>query len=399
MRNKQLFYLFICSAIILFVGMGLFPILPLYAAEFGATRTTIGIYFALVYVSNAAGYMSAGRLADRLTRKGALVSAALLGLPALLLMGQATALWQVVVLTCLVWFSGGTGLALVNVLAGLHVDDRSRGKSFSLLSLAYPLGAILGGAVTGQLIRWQGYPLMFGALSVVWAILPAIGFLAVKDKAPAPSGRTARGAQKVRLGPAFQSLLVASLLSATAINASRLGTPLSMQALDFSPDAVAGTALVSGLVAMPFTLLIGTLSDRLGRKRFLMLTYSLTASGALVLSVASQVWHFWLAASFILIAMCAERALASALATDILPSGALNHGLPRLSAMNSVAGIVSFASAGYVMDTLGAAVLYLAASSLAAAAVLQLIRLRPGRAPEAAIPPALPAAQSVTSGC
>ena len=39
MRNRQLAYLLICNIIPLVVGMGLFPLLPLYAAQFGATRT------------------------------------------------------------------------------------------------------------------------------------------------------------------------------------------------------------------------------------------------------------------------------------------------------------------------------------------------------------------------
>src|SRR5512135_340585 len=49
--NTQLLYLFVSSFIILFVGMGLFPVLPVYAAEFGASRTVIGIYYALMYAA------------------------------------------------------------------------------------------------------------------------------------------------------------------------------------------------------------------------------------------------------------------------------------------------------------------------------------------------------------
>ncbi len=49
MRHKQLAFLFICNYLPPFVGMGLFPLLPLYAAQFGATRTIIGIYYAVVY--------------------------------------------------------------------------------------------------------------------------------------------------------------------------------------------------------------------------------------------------------------------------------------------------------------------------------------------------------------
>ena len=133
--NAQLLYLFVSSFIILFVGMGLFPVLPVYATEFGASRTVIGLYYALMYAANAAGAMLTNRLAARLTHKGLFVAIGALGTPALILLGQASALWQVVVLTTIVWFCGGVGLALVNVFTGQQSGDKSRGKSLDRKSV------------------------------------------------------------------------------------------------------------------------------------------------------------------------------------------------------------------------------------------------------------------------
>jgi hypothetical protein len=48
MKLRTFIMLFICHAVPLFIGMGLFPLLPLYAARFGATRTDIGIFYAVV---------------------------------------------------------------------------------------------------------------------------------------------------------------------------------------------------------------------------------------------------------------------------------------------------------------------------------------------------------------
>ena len=53
--SQQLRLLFLSSVIVLFVGMGLFPVLPLYAAQLGASRTTIGLLFSLMYAANSAG--------------------------------------------------------------------------------------------------------------------------------------------------------------------------------------------------------------------------------------------------------------------------------------------------------------------------------------------------------
>jgi MFS family permease len=95
----------------------------------------------------------------------------------------------------------------------------------------------------------------------------------------------------------------------------------------------------------------------------------------LILSAADQVWHFWLAATLMFVALSTNGALNSALAADILPQEALSRSLPRITAMNSAAAVLSFASTGFVMDTFGATALYVAAAGLALIAALQLRRV------------------------
>jgi MFS family permease len=278
-------------------------------------------------------------------------------------------LWQVVILTAITWFCGGVGLALVSVFTALYAKGDSRGKSFSLTWLAFPLAAVIGGLTVGQLVTWQGYPLMFAGLGVVWAGWPVVGLLGLEYKpVSAPSAEVTDGVP-LRFGGTFYLVLWGVLLSATATYLSRLGMSLSMQALNFSPGAVASTATVGGLITIPVTLLIGTLSDRLGRKGFLMLGYVLAAGGALTLSAATQLWHFWLASVLLFVAMCVNGSVV------LLAPTALSRGLPWLNTMSRVGGMVGFASAGYLMDTLGATPLYLiaAASSVMAATLLGLV--------------------------
>ena len=115
MKNKRLVYVFLSNFAILFVGMGVFPLLPLYAAEFGAGPAEIGIYMAVTYISISVGTMLTSWLSERLSRRKTYLAAGVMGIPALVLLGQASSLWQVVILTSVVWFSGGIGLALANV--------------------------------------------------------------------------------------------------------------------------------------------------------------------------------------------------------------------------------------------------------------------------------------------
>lgn len=369
--------LFICHAVPLFIGMGLFPVLPLYAARFGATSTDIGVFYAVVYIASMAGVLGTGWLAARVSRRALFFAGATLGIPALALMGHATALWQVVLLTAFVWLCGGVTLTLLSVFTGVLADPASRGRVFGLMFLVYPIDALAGGAAVGQLTTAYGYTVMFYALAAFWIIQPVVGLLGLRDprimRVPArPSGGDV---PQLPLGRPFALLLGASLLAFAGTSIGRLGISLSMQALGFAPAAVASTAIVSGLLTIPVTLVLGTLADRVGGQRLLIISYLLAAVGAGLLMIATALWQFQIAATLLLVAWCLSRAAASALATDLLPPEALGRGLPQLGAMDSLASIVGFALAGLVMDTLGGAALFTGAVGLAIGALVLLAGL------------------------
>ena len=124
---------------------------------------------------------------------------------------------------------------------------------------------------------------------------------------------------------------------------------------------------------------MGVLADRLGRGRFLAAGYLMTGAGALALIVSISLWQFWLAGTLLLVGRAVNDAMASAVATDILPVGALARGLPWIRGVNSVAGILSFAGAGYLMEAFSAATVYVAIGLLAVSAAA-LVKLLSGNA-------------------
>jgi len=364
--KQPLIFLFLSNLIVLFVGMGLFPLLPLYASHFGASKTIVGIYFAAMYISNAIGSMLPAWLGARVSRGVLFLAGSILGVPALLLLGKATSLLQVVILTSILWFSGGLVVALVNVFTGLFASKRSRGRSFSLMSLPMPLGTLIGGAIIGKLVNGQGYPPTFTVLGYLWIGLPLISLLFLnkdqnQETKPMPAQISLPRTQFVR---SFYLLLGLTLASTLAINAGRLSTSLSMQTLNFSPAAIASSATVSGLATIPLTFFIGTLSDRFGRERLLSVGYMLATAGALTLVFATQLWQFWLAATCLLVALSSSGAMSFALATDVLERESLTRGLSWLKGTGAFASVISFASTGLFMDYLGPISLYVIAMIL-----------------------------------
>lgn len=370
LKNKQLLYLFLCNFSILFIGFGLFPLLPLYAAEFGASPSFIGIYLAITYIAISIGSMLAGQLSERIPRKTLFTAAGLLGTPSLLLLGQARSLWQVVVLTALIWFAGGVGLSIANVLTSLHTTSATRGKAFGLTSLAAPLGALIGGIVVGQMVGWQGYPLMFATLAVVWTMWPVLAIWKIEDKPTCVS--TNPKSQAVpsthRPGTVFLLLLVTVLLASMTVSVVRLGLSMSMKAAQFSASDVSTANAIGGLVTIPLTLLIGVLSDKLGRKRFLLLGYLVAAGGTVMLLGARQLWQFWIVSSLVLVARSVITSMSPAYATDLLSRKALGRALPLVGTMNWVSGVIGFAGSGYVLDMFGATGLYGTTAIVAVAA-------------------------------
>lgn len=386
MKSRTLAQLFLVDFVIFLTGMGLLPLLPIYAQSFGADQTGSGFYMAITYAAITAGTLLTNRLARAVGYRRLFVGAGSLGVVALVGLGQAVHFWQLALLTAVIWFSGGIGIASVNVFTSLSAHQKSRGKSFSLTFLSMPLASFVAGLTVGELAEWRGYPFMFATLALAWAAWPILAIVGFKEwpAAKVPGTPANNGRQQKGLGRAFYVLMAATLLSATTVYLLRISTSFAMHALDFSPGDISGTSAVAGLVTLPLAYAVGALSDRFGRRRFVAGSYFLGAIGAVVLVVAGLLWHFWVATAFVVMALNASGAVAPALATDLLPAEARSRGLPYLGSMRNIAGIIGFASGGLLVDKAGAFYLYLVAALLSVTATLLISQLRAGT-PEAVI--------------
>ena len=388
LNNKQLTYLFLCNFSILFIGFGLFPVLPLYAAEFEASQSFIGIYLAITYIAISIGSILAAQLSELLPRKTLFIAAGLLGAPALFLLGQAQSLWQVVILTALVWFAGGIGLSISNVLTSLHTGSAVRGKAFGMLALASPLGALIGGIVVGQTVKWGGYPLMFSVVTIIWSLWPALALTRVQDKPDCvpPAGIPAQPLNSShRPGRVFWFLLLTIFLASMTVSVGRMGISLAMKSQQFSASDVSTANAIGGLMTIPVTLLTGLFSDRLGRKRFLMLGYLVAVAGTALLMSARELWQFSVVCSLVLASRSVITSMSPAYATDLVRRRVLGKTLPLVGTMNWVSGVIGFIGAGYVLDTFGATSLYGATGIATFIAIVILVflpaSLRPQPAP------------------
>jgi len=392
--RKQLLVLAVYAVVIWSVGNGLLPLLPKYAAGLGADDFAIGIYLATSYAAIALGTASAGWLSDRLGH--ARIQMVLLTLavsPLLIVTSLITAFWQVVILTAIIWWFGGVALTFASILAGLSAGPDERGTVLGILALTAPMGSILGGLGIGYLADALGFSGMWLILGLVWLICPAAGLFVVEVR-PSPKASTVRRTDPTGLRTtAFAILLVCGVLGAFGSFIGGFGRSLVMRT-DFSNEAITSTVAVSGLVTLPFPLLLGFLSDRFGRLRFLALCYASGIAGLLVYSAAGLLWQFWTASALVAFVAYVSTSLGSALVVDLVDRESLGRGLALFGATGWIGGILGFAGGGVLFTAIGYANGFLIGAGLLVVALLLLVPIArsipanrtarmngPGRAP------------------
>jgi MFS family permease len=376
MERKQLVGLFICSLLIWTYGNGLLPLLPVYAKKLGAESDAIGYYMSFVYISIALSTVIAGWLSDKLQdRKKLLIIAGALVPPATLLLSYLATFSALVVLSGILWFLGGMGLALISILAGLFSKQEERGKVFGSLALTGALGSLIGGLTTGPLADRYGYQTMFTVLGLGICLLPLTALI-LKDKPVARLNQASMKGKRLILGTSLLLLLFASTFSGIVNFSTRLGTSLVMVGHGFQSTAISSTMAISGAIVLPLPLLLGWLSDRLGRKWFLGASYLMGTIGALVLTSSLSLWHFWLVSSLMSAMFYINNGLGSALVADLVPKESLGKGMSLFGSTAWVGGIIGFGCTGYCLQNLGIGLTFFMGAFLTLIAMTLLIPIR-----------------------
>lgn len=355
MSKRQLAALFLCSFAPFVVGSGALPLLPVYAAALGAPPIVAGYYLAVAYLGLTIGTFAAGWVSDRTHRRRALLAlAGLVGMPTTWWIGRMDEIWALVVLTGLVWSLGGFGMALTQVVAGLTAPRDARGRVYGLLALAMGLGSLTGGLLSGPVVDRWGYPAMFATLALFLVLWPASALL-IGPGADVPTRADEVGAtrERTRLGRSYGLLFAASLVSSVPGFVSILGRSMSMNALGMTATAISSTGAIGSAAGLPLPLLAGRWSDRVGRTRFLLLTYLASTVGLVLLAVSTSLWHFWVAVVVSTVSVNVASAVAPALVADLVPRDALGRGMSLYSATGWMGAVVGFAATGHAVEGMG----------------------------------------------
>jgi MFS family permease len=225
-------------------------------------------------------------------------------------------------------------------------------------------------------------------MGLVCGIWPFTALLMLEDKVVprVRRGVAASAGGRTGLGAGFYLLLLASLMATVANSIRILGASLALDELGFGAAAISSTGAVGGAVILPLPLLVGWLSDRLGRRRFLALGYLSGTLGLLVMAASVSLWHFWVGVALVSVLITVNRGVGSALVTDIVPQASLGRGMSLFGAAPFIAGIIGSTGAGEAAELLGLTATFILGAFLPLLAVVLLIPIRSSRPAEALVP-------------
>jgi DHA1 family multidrug resistance protein-like MFS transporter len=187
----------IAATFIVMTGAGsIFPVLPLFLGDRGASFTLTGLVVSAYLVGNFSGQYPAGWLADRVGRRPVMVGGLLV----------AAAFTAAMVLPVgIIWlivfrFLGGIGAAAYfpasrAMLADL-VPEAERGAAYGWLSSARLAGFITGPAI-GGFLALGGRQTVFAATTVALVLAAAVIIFALRSVPAAALARPSRNAQQV----------------------------------------------------------------------------------------------------------------------------------------------------------------------------------------------------------
>jgi MFS transporter, AAHS family, 4-hydroxybenzoate transporter len=173
--RRPLALLGVSFALVMIDGYDLFIVsfvAPLIAKELHLNFANIGTVFAAGLAGSIVGGLLLGHIADRAGRRPILlVSLATAGL-ATLLCSQAHSLGAFASLRFLTGFALGGLLASIVPLVAEHFPPQRRSAAVTVMFIGYPLGAVVGGAITALLIGIGWRHLFLGAGVVTLLLVP-----------------------------------------------------------------------------------------------------------------------------------------------------------------------------------------------------------------------------------
>jgi DHA1 family tetracycline resistance protein-like MFS transporter len=352
-------------------------LLPIYALERGASKTSSGLFLAFAYLCLALGTVATGLLSkDFKHRKWLIVTSGLLMVSLLWLISKTTTFLQLAGATGLSWFLGGVVFSQAATLTGLAADSTDRGVAFGILGMTNGLGSLIGGIGIGYIAEHFGFTVVYESMAAFCILILIGGFISVESPgSPATSPVERERSHGTTLGVLLVLLLVSQLMLSVTIATGGLGRSLTMSRGGFSKFAINVTTSISGIVILCISLLLGWLSDRIGRRWIMIVIYLVMSASLVLLAFSRTIWQFYVSAGLSAFSFI-PFSVGPAYIMDIVPKERAARGVSLFQTAFWAGTIVGMAATGLAFDKLGTRTPILLSSLFPIVGVILLLLIR-----------------------
>jgi MFS family permease len=151
---------------------------PGIATEWGIDRAALGIVLSMELIGMAIGSIVLGGVADKIGRRPTILGCLTVMAGGMLMATTVTGLVDLSIWRVVTGLGIGGMLASINAVAAEFSSTRRRHLSVSLMSIGYPLGAVVGGIVAARLLQGNDWRSVFylGA-GITTTLIPITYFL------------------------------------------------------------------------------------------------------------------------------------------------------------------------------------------------------------------------------
>jgi benzoate transport len=145
--------------------------LPGVATEWGVKPGELGVLASMGLIGMALGSLLLGGVADRIGRRNTTLGCLVLMTFGMFMATGAKSVVDLSVYRVLTGLGIGGLLAAINAIAAEYANTRRRDFSVAIMSIGYPVGAVLGGMVVGELLKTHNWRSVFyfgGAVTAVF---------------------------------------------------------------------------------------------------------------------------------------------------------------------------------------------------------------------------------------
>ncbi|MBN1540069.1 MAG: MFS transporter [Candidatus Thermoplasmatota archaeon] len=353
----------------------IYPVWPLFVTQFlGANMVVLGLLDglgeALVSISKAfSGYLS-----DRIGRRKIFIWTGYL-MGSLSRIGYALSpSWGWLIPFRVLDRAGKIRSPPRDAMVADVSSDRDRGGNFGFIRSMDHLGAVVGVLIAVALFSYLGYRKLFLLAAVPSLIAVVLIFWRIRDRRPGP-GRTFRGIKLGGMSPDLRLFMVISGIFA-------LGSFSYSFLLIFSREAGVGTGsvplfyLLFTAVASTVSILFGKLSDRIGRRTVIAISFAMWALVCLFLIVSDDILVLVLAFVLFGLHKGSLEPVQKTLVSELAPSHLKAASLGGYQMVIGLCALPSSLGAGLIWTYLGSTVPFMISLCLTGISLVLLMFMR-----------------------